>query len=52
MIEEKDLPEKPKGRERSGTNKSSKDGGKKSVFGFMTGELGVACGGGEFWNAR
>lgn len=36
VIEEKDLPEKPKGRERSGTNKSSKDGGKKSVFGFMT----------------
>lgn len=38
VIEEKDLPEKPKGRERSGTNKS-RDGGKKGVFGFMTGEL-------------
>jgi hypothetical protein len=38
VIEEKDLPDKPKGRERSLTNKS-RDGGKKSVFGFMTGEL-------------
>lgn len=35
--DEKDLPEKPKGRERSLTNKSNKDG-KKSVFGFMSGE--------------
>lgn len=35
--EEKDLPEKPKGRERSLTNKSNKDG-KKSVFGFMSGQ--------------
>lgn len=34
--DEKDLPEKPKGRERSLTNKSNKDG-KKSVFGFMSG---------------
>ncbi|KAJ9104015.1 hypothetical protein QFC19_004149 [Naganishia cerealis] len=33
--DEKDLPEKPKGRERSLTNKSNKDG-KKSVFGFMS----------------
>lgn len=41
--DEKDLPEKPKGRERSLTNKSNKDG-KKSVFGFMSGKypcLGV-----------
>jgi hypothetical protein len=35
--DEKDLPEKPKGRERSLTNKSNKDG-KKSVFGFMSGK--------------
>ncbi len=35
--EEKELPEKPKGRERSGTMKSSKE--KKSVFGTLTGEF-------------
>jgi p21-activated kinase 1 len=35
----KDLPDKPKGRERSGTGKSRE--GKKSVFGFMTGEFVV-----------
>ena len=33
--DEKDLPDKPKGRERSGTKSSTKEG-KKSVFGFMT----------------
>lgn len=37
IIEDKDLPDRPKGRERSGTTKSRDGGGKKSVFGFMTG---------------
>lgn len=38
--EEKELPQQPpvKGRERSGTQGKSGKDGKKSVFGFMSGE--------------
>jgi hypothetical protein len=40
--EDKELPDKPKNRERSGTKSSTKDGKeKKGVFGFMTGEVSL-----------